>query len=302
MNTRTSTWANLGTNFNTTDFTSILDEAGLNYEVESRDLFTTLGDEKIKVPKKSAIVRDDGYVYGIVSENYKPVQNKDAFDFINYIDHDITFKKAGETASGLVYIIGELEEVNILGDTFIPHVIFQNSHNGLYSLATSICPLRIVCQNQFNIAFRESNSTFIIKHTKNIDSKMAIAAETLKNVSNYMTLFTKKAEQFANQKVSETQITSFINFMFPVKENMTEKAIEKLEDEKNKFINAYMSEDNNNFKGTAWGLINGLTDYITHKEYKRKVEFADEKRFIDTILVADTLNTSMDYLTSMATL
>ena len=72
-----------------------------------------------------------------------------------------------------------------------------------------------------------------------------------------------------------------------------------LHQEKNKFLAAYNNEDNNNFKGTAWGLINGLTDYITHKEYKRKVENADEKRFIDTILVANNLNTQMDYLQSI---
>lgn len=299
MMTRTSTWANLGTNFNTTDFNSVLTEASLDYEVKSQKLFTTVNGENITVPKKAAIVREDGYVYGVVSESYRPVQNKDAFDFINYIDEDITFKKAGETTSGLVYVIGELPEVNILGDTFIPHVIFQNSHNGLFSLATSICPLRIVCQNQFNLAFKESNSTFIIKHTKNVESKMAVAADTLKNVSNYMRLFTEKAEEFATQKLSESQVTSFINFMFPIKENMTDKAIEKLEDEKRTFIKAYNNEDNRNFIGSAWGLINGLTDYITHKEYKRKVEFADEKRFVDTILVGNTLNTSMEYLTAM---
>ena len=87
--------------------------------------------------------------------------------------------------------------------------------------------------------------------------------------------------------------------MFPEKEGMTEKAIIKLEDEKAKFLRAYNAEDNQNFKGSAWGLLNGLTDYITHKEFKRKVELPDEKRFIETIVVANNLNSSMEYLQSL---
>ena len=297
--TRTSTWNNIGTDLNTNDFSEVLEKAGLNYQVNAMDTFIKFDGKDVKIPGRKTMVRDDGHIYGVLSENYKPVQNADAFEFIKYIDEDINFVKAGETYNGLVYIIGQLNEVNILGDKFTPHVIFQNSHNGGYSLATSICPLRIVCQNQFNLAFRESNSSFIIKHTKNADTKMAIAAETLKNISAYMKIFNEKAELFAAQKVSDSQVTKFINFMFPEKENMSEKAIDKLEEEKTKFIKAYMSDDNTNFRGSAWGLINGLTDYITHQEYKRKVENANEKRFIDTILVGNTLNGYMDFLSSM---
>lgn len=296
---RTATWDYIGMDFNTSDITEVLTNSGLNYTVEPTDTYIKFDNKEILVPGKKTIVRNDGHIYGIVSENYKPVQNADAFDFIKYIDENITFVKAGETYNGLVYIIGKLEDVNILGDTFTPHVIFQNSHNGGYSLATNICPLRIVCQNQFNIAFKESNSTFIIKHTKNAESKMALAAETLKNISSYMKIFTKKAELFAANKVNDSQVTKFINYMFPIKDNMTDKAIEKLEEEKTKFIKAYQGEDNSNFRGSAWGLINGLTDYITHKEYKRKVENANEKRFIDTIMVANTLNHHMEFLSSM---
>ena len=298
-NTRVNTWTNIGKNINTTDFSELLELANLNYIVSTEDAFIKFNNEEIKVPNKKIAVRDDGHIYGFVSENYNIIQNADAFDFINYIDEDIKFVKAGETYNGLVYIIGELPEVNVLGDKFIPHIIFQNSFNGGYSLATSICPLRIVCQNQFNIAFKESNSTFLIRHTKNADTKMKIAGDTLRNISHYMKIFNEKAELFASRKVTPTLVEKFINHMFPENEAMTEKALNNLEEEKNKFLAAYNNEDNKNFKGTAWGLINGLTDYITHKEYKRKVENADEKRFIDTILVANNLNTQMDYLQSI---
>lgn len=297
-NFRTATWNNIGTNLNTKDFSEALKNANLDYTVNAQNVFTEFNGTQIEVPGRKAIVRDDGHVYGILSDNYKLVQNKDAFDFINYIDEDIEFIKGGETHNGMIYIIGKLNEVNVLGDKFVPHLIFQNSHSGGFSLATSICPLRIVCQNQFNLAFKESNSTFVIRHTKNAEAKMAVASETLKNISQYMKLFNEKAELFAANKVSDSQVTKFINFMFPTNDEMSEKAIEKVEEEKTRFIKAYQNEDNANFRGSAWGLINGLTDYITHTSFKRKVENSDEKRFINTILVNNALNQSMHYLTT----
>ena len=298
--TRNATWTNIGTNLNTNDFTDVLKDSGLDYTVNCQPIYSEFNGNKIEIPNRKAIVRDDGHVYNVLASSYTPIQNKDAFDFINYIDEDIKFIKAGETHSGLVYIIGELHEMNILGDKFQTYVIFQNGHNGKYQLKMSICPLRMVCQNQFNIAFKESNSTFVIRHTKNIENKVSVATKTLNSISHYMSVFNEKAEMFASQKLSESKITKFIDYMFPITGDMSDKMIQNVEEEKLKFIKIYNSEDNQNFRGSAWGLINGLTDYITHQEYKRKVENAEEKRFMDTILVADKLNTSMQYLQALA--
>lgn len=295
-NTRVNTWNNIGVSMNETKLEDVLKNAHLDYTVSTTPVFTEFNGEKILYPNKVMTVRDDGHPYGIVSERYVPMQNKDAFDFINYIDDDITFVKAGETKTGLIYMIGELHEMDILGDKFKTYAIFQNSHNGRYQLAMSICPLRIVCQNQFNLSFKESNSTVLIRHTTNMYRKVELAADTLNSISHYMKVFNEKAQLFASQKISETNITKFLNFMFPTDDSMSQKTIDKVEEEKMKYLKAYNADDNANFKGSAWGLINGLTDYITHQEYKRKVENAEEKRFIDTILVANNLNASVDFI------
>lgn len=300
MITRTNTWKAIGTDVKTTNINEVLEKANLNYTVTTSPVFTEFNGKQIQVPNRMSTVRDDGHIYGIVSDRYVPMQNADAFDFINYIDEDINFVKAGETFTGLIYAIGELTEMNVLGDKFKTYAIFQNSHNGAYQLAMSICPLRIVCENQFNISFKESNSTMMIRHTKNIESKLRIAADTLNGISNYMKVFNEKAELLAKQKITESNITKFMNFMFPTNDTMSQRIIDRVEEEKTKFIKAYMAEDNQNFKGTAWGLLNGVTDYITHQEYKRKVENANEKKFMETILIANNLNSSFDFIQSIA--
>ena len=34
-------------------------------------------------------------------------------------------------------------------------------------------------------------------------------------------------------------------------------------------FNSYNAEDNQNFKGTAWVLLNGFTDFVTHSSGKK---------------------------------
>jgi len=300
-NTRSATWTTIGTAINTQDVQEALRLSGLDYTVQLDEVYRNFGGKQIQVPEKKAIVRsNDGHLYNVLSDKYTPIQNVDAFDFLNSIDDDITFVKAGETNSGLIYIIGHVKKVSILGDDFDVFAIFQNGHNGRFQLSMTMCPLRLVCENQFNIAFKESESTFKIRHTKNIESKVQIATETLQSIADYMKVFEAHAEQYAGMKLSETQITKFINFMFPEKETMTPALLNRLEDQKNAFYKAYNANDNGNFKGTVWGLINGLTDYITHKPFMRKVEDIAEKKFMDTILFSNDLNNGIKFLTEIA--
>ena len=104
---RTATWAGIGsdvTEMKTLD--DVLNSAGLNFEVEKRPLYTRNAGKLIKIDGTVSTVRKDtGDVLGIVGDKYQVCQNRDAFDFINYIDDDVKFVKAGITYSGLVYVI-----------------------------------------------------------------------------------------------------------------------------------------------------------------------------------------------------
>lgn len=295
---RIATWGGIGTRVNTTSIDEVLKAANLDYTVELSPVYTKIGDVETDIPSRRAVVRSDGHVYNTVSSSYVPIQNKEAFDFLHSIDSEIKYVRAGETHSGLIYIIGELREMNILGDEFKLYAIFQNSHNARYQLAATVCPLRIVCQNQFNISFRDSESTVLIRHTKNIGNKVAIAAETLRNINEYAQSFEEYAKKFSQQKITPANLEKFLNFMFPERPNMTQASIEKLALEKARFMKAYDCDDNQNFKGSAWGLINGLTDYITHSTFTRKVENAEEKKFITTILDPKSLNNAIAFIGS----
>ena len=279
---RMSTFANLGIDISrANNIQTALADANLDYIVEGSPIYRKWNGTEVENPDFMETVRlTDGHSYGVVSKSYGIVQNTDAFDFVNYINAPISFVKGGETKGGMVYIISKLEDMEILGDKFTPYVLFRNSFNGAYSLDACVCPLRIVCQNQFNISFKETNNTIHLKHSKNINDKMREAQFVLANTVNYLDTLKKKAEQFAGQKLGMGDVSAILDNLFPINEKMSDRQKAVIIDKKTAFFNAYNAEDNRAFRGTAWGIINACTDFYTHEKPVRQTATAEENRFI----------------------
>ena len=277
---RTTTWNSIGTEVKSTNITDVLKKSGLDYRVVTQPVTTKIGEKDIVIPNRVATVKEGTEeVLGIVSDRYHVCQNEEAFDFVNNVE-GVEFVKAGETHTGMVYVIGKLPEVTVLGDTFTPYLIFQNGHNGFYTVKTTICPLRIVCQNQFNYAFRESPNTISIQHSSQYSAKLAEAEMLIKSTAKYMKNFNNTAEELAMLKLGDdARVQDIINSFFQVAVDATDRQIITAETQRTELFTAYKAEDNNNFAGTAWGLINGFSDYLTHKETKN-TKNKDESKFM----------------------
>ena len=280
---REATWSKIGSDVTKcTTLEAVLNTAGLDYEVEKRPILVQYGPDQIEViPNKFATTRvTDNHVYGVVSDRFEMIQNADAFDFVNYMNDEVIFEKAGETKSGMVWIIAKLPDVDILGDKFTPHVIFRNGFTGDYQITAAICPLRHVCKNQFNFAFGHTNNTVTIKHLSNAIGKLAEAKEVLKTSADYMVELNNLAQQYANLPISEFGLERFLRELFPIPEEASTIARNNMLKAREDFKIAHLAEDNRNFKGTGWGLINAYTDYITHKAPRGKAETRDEGKFV----------------------
>lgn len=289
---RTATWAGIGsdvTEMKTLD--DVLNSAGLNFEVEKRPLYTRNAGKLIKIDGTVSTVRKDtGDVLGIVGDKYQVCQNRDAFDFINYIDDDVKFVKAGITYSGLVYVIAELPQVTILDDGFKPYVIFQNGFNGGISIKAAICPLRIVCQNQFNMAFKESNSYVSIRHNTTMEQKLIQARDVLKATASYMSSINETAQSLAADKLPESQFIQIVDKMFEIKPEMSVRQQNQILARRDRLIFAYHADDNANFRGTAWGAVNAYSDFLTHVEPTRMTKNYDENHFMHVSFSSDSMD------------
>lgn len=299
---REATWERIGTDVSSAkSLQEVLQLSDLDYEVVKKPVYVDIDGDKILYPNRVATVNaKTGQTLGIVSPRYEICQNELAFDFVNSITEDVEFVKAGMTHTGMVYIIAKMNTTNVLGDAFTPYIIFQNSHNGEYTLKSTITPLRIVCQNQFNVSFNNSSNNIAIRHSSLLDSKMNEGRLLLENAAEYITNFNASAEEIAAIKVDYKKKKRLLDKMFTVTPDMAKRAIENVEMKKERFLAAYESDDNQNFKGTAWGFLNAYSDYITHLPIQDNRQFAENNRFMNVSVLSNQMNNMVKMLAGSA--
>lgn len=297
---RTSTFATIGTDISSCKSSlEVLDTANLNYNVVKKAIKYEGAEEGSYLDytdKVLTVNESTGKVYGVVSNKYEICQNRDAFSFIDYIGNDIEgfeYVKAGEISNartqGLIYVIAKIPDITLLGDAVTPYIIFQNSHDGMGSVKATISPLRIICQNQFNVAFREAPNTVRVVHSSKMDSRLIVARNMMKEVGSYMQTFEATAENLATKKVTHDQIISIFNDVFKYDpEKMSNRQVTNFEMNRAEFLSCYNANDNQNFVGTAWGVMNGAADYLTHHQGQRKT--STEAMFVNTTLLSVVLN------------
>lgn len=293
--TRTATWERIGTDVGSAEsIEDVLHRANLDYTVTLSPIFAA----GMEVPKKKATLAtyQDGHteVKGIVSDSYQICQNHEAFDFINDISkqHDFTFVKAGETYTGNVYVIGRLPSFEVFGDEVAPHIIFQNSHNGNSPLRATICALRIVCQNQFTSTFSQQDNAIRLLHTKSLSDRLVASRSVLASAMEYAQHFKEDAQMLYNKKLTTEQVNEIFNtYLRQARqtEQLSERQQAKVAEEVSRIQQIYRCDDNYDFQGTAWGVVNAFADFATHKE-TRATQKAEDNAFITTAIDPRLMN------------
>lgn len=283
-----SSWRNIGSDVTGKTMSEVLKQSGLDYTVVKEPVFakSAFANKATKVPGAFVTrVQGENQFFGTVGSKYEVVQNIDAFDFIdNLVMDGLVYEKAGQTQNGLIYIIASLPEYKLFDDGMKPYVIFQNSHNGSTPVKAAITTLRLVCENQFNIAFKKSLNTVVLRHTRNVKDKLAEAERVLQHVSGYSEQFAAFAEELKNTKMPVAKAKKVAAQLFPYKEEDSELKQRRAQEAQDSLLGIYKGdEDLQNFRGTGWGLMNAYTDYITHSEPSRKSENWEEGKFLSLL-------------------
>jgi phage/plasmid-like protein (TIGR03299 family) len=142
-------WHGLGTRLdNPATAAEAITAAGLDFTVELTRLTTIDG---IPVPQRVAVVRSDTQdVLGVVSPAYVPVQNRQAFGFLDAIaaEGGIRYHTAGALRRGeRVWLLGKLPgeiRVKDSDDVTEKYLLLSNSHDGSSALRVYFTPVRVV--------------------------------------------------------------------------------------------------------------------------------------------------------------
>ena len=274
-------WNQLGIDVTAaTNVNEALNIAGLDWNVINNPIYDAHGNviEGYVANTRS----NDGEVLGIVGKRYQIVQNTEAFDFTNsLVDEGVTFEKAGVFHHGkAVWLLAKLPQTKILDDAFDPYVVFINSHDGTGSIKVAMTPIRIACSNALNVALKKASRSWSTRHMGNINQKLMEARHTLGLANDYMLELDTEAEKLATINFTTTQFEEVFDKVLPIDQNKdSERKIRNIVDIKEGMFKALEAEDLRNFRGTAWGAINAVTDYIDHAAPGRMTQNYEESRW-----------------------
>jgi len=243
--------------------------AGLDWEVKQRNIQVCGG---AKIENFKANVRStDGKVLGVVTDRYQIVQNADAFSFTDeLIGGDVRYETAGSLQEGKkIWLLAKMPTRQVVGDDVEPYLCFSNTHDGSGSIRVCMTPIRVVCNNTLNLALNTAQRQWSTKHVGNIDQKMQEARMCLELADVYMNELSEYAEKLANKRITDDELNKILDEMFPIDEEDSDRKKNSVQKAKDEFMVCYLRPDIAMYLNTAWGVVNAMSDMVTHSTPRR---------------------------------
>jgi phage/plasmid-like protein (TIGR03299 family) len=215
-------------------------------------------------------------VLGVVGERYRVLQNEDLFDFGDaLLDGGGRWETAGSIKGGR-QVFGSLaleREVVIdeegVGDKVNTYLLVNTSHDGSIAIQASVTPVRVVCANTLNLALgsgvgrhRTVKQSFKIRHTQTAQGKVQAAREALGLANVYIDEFSKMAHTLIQREVTNDKFHEIMKLAYPVPENDKKGALKKWVGKVETIESIYNSATTNQISGTAWGVLNAMTERL----------------------------------------
>lgn len=270
--------------------------SGLDWSVSMRPVFTGgidagQNEHSIEIADTFATVRDtDDHVLGVVGDRYKVVQNRECFEFLDTVvdDSEAKYETAGSLNEGrIVWMLLNLgRDIIVDEDRTVPYLLMVNSHDGSTSIRGLPTPIRVVCSNTLRLALSsKAYKGFSFRHTQNVDGRIA-QARTLLNLSyEYVDGFQTEMEKLLDTTVTDDKFYDILENLMPLpmaKENNASQ-VSRVNAQRASIEKLWYEPEFANQQGTAWSLINAVSNYEQWQSHLRGDTSRDERIAIKTV-------------------
>lgn len=265
---------------NVTSLDVALKLSGLDFEVEKKPVYfnSTFGmtneagknlpPKFTKIEGQFTTVRTDTMQpFGVVTDAYEILQNRDAFDFLDsLVVEGAKFETAGffKKNGAASYITMSTEPMTILGDEFDPFMMISNGHDGGSAVKVCLTAIRAVCRNTAVLALKKASNLVTVQHSKKMYDKLLVAKEVLLSNTKYMEELKIVAEELAVKPFSEEAFEALAYKLYPIEEEKSEiiqiRNLAQIEH----LLRAYKQDDLQNFNNTAWKALQAVSDVNSH--------------------------------------
>jgi phage/plasmid-related protein TIGR03299 len=255
--------------------------SGLNWEVEKRPLFG-FSDDKYNQVSAYGIFRADNHQFlGSVGDVYTPIQNAQAFDFVDTLLESIDgahYESAGALGDGSrIWCLARVPyKIQIAGTDDISdnYLLFETSHDGSLSATCKLTSVRVVCQNTLTMALNSAGTALKIRHSSSGTEKLEAAKKMMQGVQQSVESLSEKLNLLAKRKINPELSGKIMEGLFGKDWKDSTRKRNQVEE----IARLYAKNDGNAFpetKGTAYNLLNAVTEYSDHY---RNVRITDGKQ------------------------
>jgi hypothetical protein len=199
----------------------MLEAAGLDWRVNTQPCFTMIDDKRVKIGKQALIRDSDNKVLDIISDDWKPMQNEDAFTFFNEFvaSGDMSMETAGSLKGGkIVWALAAVKEsFELFGgkDKVDAYLHFTNPHSYGQSIDVRFTPIRVVCNNTLTLSLRTQSKNMVrVNHRREFDPELV--KETLGVAKNKLQDYKEMAEFLSTKRYTDESIVEYFTRIFPV--------------------------------------------------------------------------------------
>ena len=276
-----SVWHGLGVPLDdSVDARTMIEQAGLDWEVEPTKLFTRTLEQNVSSPDvwryapvrgvKAMIRTDTGAVLGTVSDGYQAILNKVVFEFNEAFqaasDEPVHYHSAGALEGGrLVFVLAELGDGWTVGDDLHKKFLFTKTrHDGKGSMNTMATDTRVICGNTARAAEDGADVVVRVTHTGDVMDKVSQAKTALNIVNKQHARYEAMMHQFAATPVSMDTELGLRDHLYP-------KATTHGRTKRNEFMEIVIEElqhparRRDDSRATAYDLYNAATGMANHK-------------------------------------
>lgn len=252
------------------NLTDVMIESDHDFEAVQQPLILPDGQA---VPDKMAMVRSDtGKYIGTVGTGYAAVQPRTFYSLAQaFMDEtgavvDKTLSIRDGSIMGISFHVDTTEFLP--GDPVQMNFLMMTSFNMRYSVLGRALSNRLACLNQLS----SSKKLFDLKHTRYVDDRLKVAMNMIRYYNKEQLEFKDKMALLTGYSMRDEVAINWFRSLLPAPKKNSKRSVNMVENQVTTFsqLLAYgKGTDLSGVRGTAYGTLNALTEFVNHERTTR---------------------------------
>ncbi|WP_075257034.1 DUF932 domain-containing protein [Herbaspirillum camelliae] len=281
-------WHGLGNNLSAKSPIAVwAKQAGMNWKIQESPVYFQTNKDKdhISFDEQKVLYRSDtGAALSIVSQRFQVVQPREVLEFYRDLTkaHGFILETAGVLKGGRkVWALAKTNMSSSIkgSDVMNGYLLLATGCDGTLATTAQFTSIRVVCNNTLAIALKNGGHAVKVPHSTTFDPKAVKQQLGLSSAS--WTDFIYQMKKLSERKVKNNEAEAFVSSLLtdPTAKFTNERAIKQI-------LELYdghgRGADLASSKGTAFGLLNAVTEFVDHERRARSTDYRLDSAWFGT--------------------